>query len=283
MRRFRSPFVLLIVLALADGSTKAIKDVKIGDRVVSATPHGASRAWPVTALRTSKGTKHLVEITIDTDDDRGSETGSVVATETHPFWVEDLNAWVPAGDLKPGMWLRTSAGSYVQISAVNAITRHHQRVHNLTVYGPHTYHVAAADGTNLLVHNVGCMGRQVNYGGDDLSRAAFDARTRAGFPDYKNVAVAKVEGRDELVYGFSKGDDWHAEIDIISQLKEGEKITAIFTERAPCGWGPNCAKQLAGVLAEGGDVTWAVPWARDSTIRKASNELLSGILRKLGG
>jgi hypothetical protein len=29
-------------------------------------------------------------------------------------------------------------------------------VHNLTVEGPHTYHVITADATSLLVHNAGC-------------------------------------------------------------------------------------------------------------------------------
>jgi Pretoxin HINT domain len=82
-----------------------------------------------------------------------------VATDSHPFWVENLNAWVYARDLRPGMWLRTSAGTYVQIGAVEATTRHHQRVHNLTVEGPHTYHVVAAAGTSLLVHNAGCRPR----------------------------------------------------------------------------------------------------------------------------
>ncbi|WP_217711221.1 polymorphic toxin-type HINT domain-containing protein [Actinomadura sp. NAK00032] len=78
----------------------------------------------------------------------------LIATDTHPFWVGgDINAWVEAVDLKPGMWLRTSAGTYVQITATEHKTTHHQRVHDLTVANLHTYYVVAGAATPVLVHN----------------------------------------------------------------------------------------------------------------------------------
>ncbi|MEV4477977.1 hypothetical protein, partial [Nonomuraea sp. NPDC049504] len=49
------------------------------------------------------------------------------------------------------MWLQTSAGTYVQITAVEHRTAT-QRVHNLTVEDFHTYHVVAGT-TPVLVHN----------------------------------------------------------------------------------------------------------------------------------
>jgi hypothetical protein len=48
-----------------------------------------------------------------------------------------------ASKLQPGAWLRTSAGTYVQISAVQVNTIH-QRVRNLTVADIHTYYVVAS-------------------------------------------------------------------------------------------------------------------------------------------
>ncbi|WP_081748827.1 polymorphic toxin-type HINT domain-containing protein [Nocardiopsis sp. CNT312] len=80
----------------------------------------------------------------------------VVATGGHPFWVPELEAWVEAIDLAPGMWLQTSAGTWVQVSAVEADTQH-ARVHNLTVAGLHTYHVEAGE-LDLLNHNCGFDG-----------------------------------------------------------------------------------------------------------------------------
>jgi hypothetical protein len=81
----------------------------------------------------------------------------VIATNNHPFWVAgDINAWVEAADLKPGMWLRTSGGTYVQITVTKHWTTKHQRVHNLTITNSHTYYVEAGD-TPVLVHNAGCQ------------------------------------------------------------------------------------------------------------------------------
>jgi hypothetical protein len=78
----------------------------------------------------------------------------VIATDRHPFWVAgDSKKWINAADLKPGMWLRTSAGTYVQIEAVHVWTQH-QQVHNLTIDGIHTYYVEAGT-TPVLVHNAG--------------------------------------------------------------------------------------------------------------------------------
>jgi hypothetical protein len=49
------------------------------------------------------------------------------------------------------MWLRTSAGTHVQVTAVKKWSAT-QRVHNLTVADLHTYYVLAG-GTPVLVHN----------------------------------------------------------------------------------------------------------------------------------
>jgi hypothetical protein len=75
----------------------------------------------------------------------------VIATDGHPFWVPDLEQWVDAIDLTPGMWLQTSAGTWVQVSAVQTWTQA-ATVHNLTVQGVHTFHVAAGD-LDVLNHN----------------------------------------------------------------------------------------------------------------------------------
>ena len=75
----------------------------------------------------------------------------VIATDEHPLWVSDLGLWVDAVDLAPGMWLQTSAGTWVQVSAVQAWTQA-ATVHNLTVQGVHTYHVATGT-LDVLNHN----------------------------------------------------------------------------------------------------------------------------------
>ncbi|WP_199044626.1 Hint domain-containing protein, partial [Glycomyces salinus] len=61
--------------------------------------------------------------------------------------------WVDAIDLKVGQLLRTSAGTWIQITAIETRTEH-ATVYNLTVAGYHTYYVKAAD-TDFLTHNAG--------------------------------------------------------------------------------------------------------------------------------
>ncbi|WP_326645772.1 polymorphic toxin-type HINT domain-containing protein [Nonomuraea fuscirosea] len=113
---------------------------------------GRREAQPVIAVIAGSGVKNLVRITVDTDGAAGAATGVLVATDEHPFWVADRRAWTAATRLEPGMWLRTSAGTYVQVATVARWTSGSQQVHNLTVAGSHTYHVQAGV-ADVLVHN----------------------------------------------------------------------------------------------------------------------------------
>ncbi|MEH1123040.1 polymorphic toxin-type HINT domain-containing protein [Micromonospora sp. CPCC 206061] len=136
-------------VVLADGSTKPIGEVKLGDVVLATDPEsGRTAARKVTRLIVGEGYKDLVDVTLDAGD---GQVSTVTATDGHPFWVADLSQWVDAGDLAVGAMLRTSAGTYVQVSAVHAYTQP-QRVHNLTVEDLHTYYVLAGN-TPVLVHN----------------------------------------------------------------------------------------------------------------------------------
>ncbi|MFI0479651.1 RHS repeat-associated core domain-containing protein [Actinomadura sp. 9N215] len=169
-----SSFVPGAQVLMADGTKKRIEYVRVGDSVLATDPDtGETSAEPVLATITSKGDKSLVQISVDaqvrfrvtgaeqapvsagTSESKLVKSGVVIATDTHPFWVAgDINDWIEAADLKPGMWLRTSAGTYVQITAVAHRTAHHQRVHNLTVAEKHTYYINSGD-YPLLVHNDG--------------------------------------------------------------------------------------------------------------------------------
>ncbi|MFD7975630.1 ricin-type beta-trefoil lectin domain protein [Streptomyces sp. NPDC059071] len=138
---------------MADGTTKPIEQVKVGDKVIATDPErGETRVETVTAEIKGQGLKHLVKVTIDVDGKAGSKTAQVTATDGHPFWVPELGEWIDATDLKSGNWLRTSSGAYVQVAAVERWTSQDSTVHNLTVSDLHTYYVLAAQ-TSVLVHN----------------------------------------------------------------------------------------------------------------------------------
>lgn len=179
----KNSFVPGTLVVMADGSRKPIEDVKTGDVVLVTDPvTGKTTTKPVVATIIGQGTKHLVEVTIDPDGDEGDATGTVVATGNHPFWVPELREWVEAADLKAGQWLRTSAGTHVQISATRQWTEPAQ-VHNLTVDDIHTYYVLAGE-KSLLVHNSSCAvhGGPTGLPSGDL-RDRSSAPVRTGRPE----------------------------------------------------------------------------------------------------
>ena len=137
---------------MADGSTKPISDVNIGDRVEATDPTtGQTAAEGVTDVITGTGLKALTEITVDTDGAAGTETGTVTATDGHPFWLDDQHRWVTAKDLRPGARIGTDDHRTVTVLGLARSTRY-ETVDNLTVDTLHTFYVVAGD-RDLLVHN----------------------------------------------------------------------------------------------------------------------------------
>lgn len=137
---------------MVDGSTKPIKAVRIGEKVLATDPvAGRTEARLVDDVLIGASEKHLVEITVDTDGNAGDATGTVTATEGHPFWLGDQRGWTRAGEIEPGAMLRTSAGTWVQVVKTREWTAV-QQVFNLTVADIHTYYVVAGT-TPVLVHN----------------------------------------------------------------------------------------------------------------------------------
>ncbi|MFD8499202.1 polymorphic toxin-type HINT domain-containing protein [Amycolatopsis sp. NPDC059657] len=136
---------------LADGGAKAIKDVQAGDLVLAADPRqGQVSAERVTQQIVGEGPKHLVAVGVSTP----AGPAVVEATGNHPFWVEDIRAWVNAKDLKVGQKLRADTNARPVVTSVNA---HNEtlRVFNLTVERLHTFYVLAGD-VPVLVHNWDC-------------------------------------------------------------------------------------------------------------------------------
>ncbi|WP_455712983.1 RHS repeat-associated core domain-containing protein [Streptomyces phaeochromogenes] len=148
----RNSFTGHTTVLMADGTRKPIKDVRIGEEVLATDPEtGETGAREVTALIQGSGGKQLVDITVDTDGGSGAKTGTITATDGHPFWAPERHQWVTAGDLKAGQWLQTSAGTWVQVAGVRHRTQS-ATVYNLTVDGLHTYFVHAGT-ASVLAHN----------------------------------------------------------------------------------------------------------------------------------
>jgi hypothetical protein len=141
----RNSFTPDTQVQMADGSTKPIGEVSIGDEVLATDPDtGQTGPRRVTDVIRGSGSKDLVDVTID---------GHVItATANHPFYDTKRDTWVNAGDLRAGEVLRGRDGP-VRVEKVKKYSVPDQTVFNLTVAGVHTYYVVAGD-SPVLVHNV---------------------------------------------------------------------------------------------------------------------------------
>ena len=194
---------------LADGTSKPIERIRVGDLVWAADPvSGSSGPRPVTHLIEGQGAKRLVALSTGFLGRFGS---TVTATASHLFWETGTKAWRHAADLAPGALLRAAGGRPVTVTATARRTEV-TRVHNLTVAGRHTYHVVVG-GTAVLVHNeepcpttlgeeIGEETKSVPRGSGQLTHIA-DRVSELGL-DQKGAATA-VEAAARRAFGETGG------------------------------------------------------------------------------
>ncbi|WP_225889198.1 RICIN domain-containing protein [Streptomyces resistomycificus] len=132
---------------MADGSRKAIQDVRIGDRVLAADPRtGRSAAQPVTDTF-RHDTRRLVDI--------GVAGGSLTSTAGHRFHVED-RGWTLVSDLRVGDRLRSPDGTLRTVTDLrDRAGLAPLEVFDLTVDEVHTFYVGTEGPRpqDVLVHN----------------------------------------------------------------------------------------------------------------------------------
>ncbi|MBQ1049265.1 hypothetical protein KBX50_12440 [Micromonospora sp. C51] len=135
---------------LANGTTKAIAEVKVGDLVLATDPEtGNDEAKPVTQTHTNQDTD-LTDLDLRLAD---NSTTILETTQHHPFWSQTRTEWISAAKLHHGEQLSTIDGARVTVEAVRN-HRGDEQMHDLTVADIHTYYVIVGD-TPVLVHNCG--------------------------------------------------------------------------------------------------------------------------------
>jgi RHS repeat-associated protein len=137
---------------MADGTTKAISDVRLDDKVLATDPAtGTTTARPVRALHHNDDTE-LTNVTVA---DTKTGTSTVLHTTAHhPFWNASTGEWTDAADLKPGDRLRGPDGETSQQVTMVKTWTSQARMNDLTIAGDHTYYVLAST-EPVLVHNCG--------------------------------------------------------------------------------------------------------------------------------
>ncbi|OKI34761.1 sugar-binding protein [Streptomyces sp. TSRI0281] len=258
---------------LADGSKKPIEKVELGDLVVVTDPEtGETTTREVVATIVTEDDKHFVDLTIAPD--KGAEA-TLISTTTHPFWVESEKAWIEAGDLKPGMELRTAEGDTASVEGIRRFDQR-QRTHDLTVSDVHTYYVVAG-ATPVLVHN---CGGQVEYGGNELSQAVMQERLKTGnkLNNFAAVRYTDADGASQIAVAVSsKGPGNHAERKLLREY--GDSITEAYSEFQPCTGSNKCRSRLAEA---GIPTTWTWGWttsAEGSAARSAKGKAVTSMFR----
>jgi RHS repeat-associated protein len=144
-------FVTGTKVLLANGKTKPIEKIKIGDKVLATDP-ATGKISPKAVIASFGGESydHLVQVTVAV---RSRKDGVVIATEHHLFWDQRAHQWVRADQLKPGDQLRTPEGASLRVISALAYPGH-PTVHDLTIADVHSFYVEAGT-TPVLVHNCG--------------------------------------------------------------------------------------------------------------------------------
>lgn len=136
-------FVAGTPVLLADGSSKPIEDIAVGDQVTAYNPDtGQTETRDVVRTYVHHDVPSY-DVTLDIGE-------RVTTTSEHPFWVEG-RGWTPAAQLRAGDPLRQPDGSTVAVQSVHA-TGQTATVYNFEVDGLHDYYVQAGN-TWILVHN----------------------------------------------------------------------------------------------------------------------------------
>ncbi|MFF3764588.1 RHS repeat-associated core domain-containing protein [Streptomyces sp. NPDC001922] len=271
---------------LSDGSTKPIEDVELGDKVTVTDPEtGETTTREVVGTIVTKDDKHFVDLTISTEKGAadgpakagidgkagdegkaagepvkaGKKTAALISTTTHPFWVTSEKRWIKAGDLEPGMTLRTPKGDRVTVEGVRHFEER-RRTHDLTISGIHTYHVLAG-GAPVLVHNCGTGPREgAGLGQDELMSQAEGLRDEyagkmAGLSNRKRPATVTA-GYNKETGQYAAGASSKgvcAEVCVVNQLG-GDPSKIVFTSavRPRTGASINICVSCEGQFGRGG-------------------------------
>ena len=159
---------------MADGSTKPIGEVRLGDKVLATdTKSGRAESKRVSVLHHNRDAD-LADVTV-----KDRKTGKKAVLHTtwhHPFFNAGKGQWTDAQDLKVGDRLRSPDGESTQTVAAVKVWTGLKWMQDLTVNDDHTYYVVAGN-TPVLVHNSNCVTGGVKDGGGLSGDQLHDAAT----------------------------------------------------------------------------------------------------------
>ncbi|MEU9948819.1 LamG-like jellyroll fold domain-containing protein [Streptomyces sp. NPDC047939] len=141
-------FTGLTGVLMANGTTKPISEVKVGDYVLTAEPGKKKKEkHKVKAVIVTKTDRNYVDVVVDTK----SGPKTIQTTKHHQFYESTKDAWTQAADLKAGQKLQNDTGGPTVVIDTKAYTAT-RTTYDLSIDGLHTYYVLAGT-MPVLVHN----------------------------------------------------------------------------------------------------------------------------------
>lgn len=197
---------------LANGSSKPIKDIKVGDKVLTFSDQGELISKPV--LNVWKTMENAECCTVHTEDGI-----SVRCTVTHPFLVIN-RGWLPASELMPGMEIRG-------IEYYNKLRTHKvSYIHN-TERRYDVYDIEVEDSHNFIVNKLNVHNSSAEPNLQNVPSHATDIRHMFRATPQKDEII-DVEGKDSLLDillfqadSLQKGDGTFV---MVKDLQIGEKV-----------------------------------------------------------
>ncbi|MGI5185572.1 polymorphic toxin-type HINT domain-containing protein [Dactylosporangium sp. CA-152071] len=210
---------------MADGSTKAIKDVGEGDEVLATDPETGETTTRTVVRKHVNFDTDLTDVTLTGE--AGPET--LHTTQHHPFWSQTRQAWVDAAQLQPGEHVRALDGSLVTVESVRSVDDS-RVMHDLTVSEIHTYYVIVG-ARPVLVHNCDIIdvyhgtskngAKSVRDNGVDTQYADPDKDFGQGF--YTTTSREQAETWARSRFG-GNGEVMHFRVDLRELAKLNGKI-----------------------------------------------------------
>ncbi|MEV5320093.1 DddA-like double-stranded DNA deaminase toxin [Streptomyces sp. NPDC052687] len=249
---------------LADGSTKPIEDIELGDKVTVTDPEtGETTVREVAGTIVTEDDKHFSDLTVKTDS--GAEQ-MLVATTTHPFWVESEQEWIQAGDLEPGMKLRTPSGDTVELTGNRHFDKR-QQTHDLTITDIHAYYVLAG-ATPVLVHNCDPLNEIADELADSkitTGQVVDDAGNRVGAPVSSGENGSFSQVRDAIrdsglphdpAGGFAAASHVETKIALAMRSNGITRATVVINKPDGVCSGPySCMVGVSAILPRGSSLT----------------------------
>ncbi len=165
---------------MADGTTKPISEIEVGDEVLAYDPETGER-----------GPREVTHLWVHRDTLVDLEVGEspITTTEDHPFWNVTDRAWQPAVELDTGDLVLTAGGGTLRVDGLDWSTTSVGTAYNLSVDGIHTYFVQVGS-EEILVHNTcpGVGGLAGEFDADELAQLT-----------YQHVGAGDIAGRPSLL------------------------------------------------------------------------------------